>query len=138
MTSLPSSAKKCSCFTLKNEIFQDNIIRVLFINIRSSGITSFVFYHSFCIYSFYVWSVIFMKMKVCKAHDCENVFPNSPHSKLFCSARCRYRYNKQKLYDKRRSLSLCVQCGKVPVDLSIHTYCDDCFLYFRNRYLQQK
>lgn len=79
-------------------------------------------------------------MNVCAADDCNNTFAvaDKGRKRKYCCSRCRMRQNKRNAYAHRRELSLCLQCGKNPVDLSIHTYCDDCYLYFRQNYLLKK
>lgn len=77
-------------------------------------------------------------MKICAAADCSN---EVAHSGKYCSARCRYRASKQKIYKERAKNGLCIQCGgEMDSPVSSHRckvspkYCSKCQLYFKVRY----
>lgn len=82
-------------------------------------------------------------MKICAAPDCSNVVKNN--KRIYCSDRCRYRYNKQRLYKQRAKKGLCVQCGgEYDAPVSPHKskvspkYCSKCQSYFNKSYKARK
>lgn len=75
-------------------------------------------------------------IKKCKAIDCKKEFRPKTKDQMYCSARCRYRIYKRRIYNERKINGLCQQCGS---ELNTNvSHCVKCQNYFRDRYYSKK